>query len=352
MMSILGFNAHKELSENLKVSARVALWMNTSSSRTKNVPGLVDPRELYGRLEGPWGSFQGGSDLALFGRGGMLTDAAIAHDYGMGYPCLIQDASGGACGMAAFGAIFSGFEPGLTYTTPSLAGLALAVGLYDPANIANGDLNRSPLPRIEGEVSFTHEIVRVYASGFWQDMEGTISDPGGPPGSKKDLKTEAWGAQAGLMLTLGPVMVGGAGFTGSGLSPITHIDEHQTAVDSTGTLRKSRGVFGLGGFVIDSIHTKLAGGVGVFHVDKTSNDPEPVSPTGTPQNPQVLKENVGFTAGVYQTTGPVIFALEYFRAEHTLYPFGQTNPVDPSVVDIHYPAQAVNFVNAGFTVIW
>jgi hypothetical protein len=64
--------------------------------------------------------------------------------------------------------------------------------------------------------------------------------------TQTDLHADAWGAQAGLMLTLGPVMVGGAGFTGAGLSPITHVDEHQTAVDVTGTLRESRGIFGLG----------------------------------------------------------------------------------------------------------
>jgi hypothetical protein len=353
MMSILGFNAQKQVSEDFEVSARIGLWLNTSSSRTKNIPGLVDPRELYARLQGPWGRLQGGSDLALFGRGGIRTDAEIAHDYGMGYPCLIQDASGGACGMAAFGAVFPGFEPGLTYTTPSLGGLELSVGLYDPANIANGDLNRAPLPRLEGEVSYALEQrVRVFASGFWQLMEGTVSDPTGPAGSRRDIHANAWGGQAGLMLTLGPVMVGGAGFTGAGLSPITHIDEHQTAVDSSGTLRKSRGFFGLAAFTFDSIHTKLAGGAGIFHVDKSPNDPPPVGPTGTPQNPQVLEQNVGVTAGIYQTTGPVVFALEYFRAEHTLYEFGQANPNDPNLIDIKRPSQAVNFVNAGFTVIW
>jgi hypothetical protein len=352
IMSILGFNARQRVSESLEVSARVGLWMNTSSSRTKNAPGLVDPRELYGRLEGPWGRFQGGSDLALFGRGGMLVDADIAHDYGMGYPCLIENASGGACGMAAFGAIFSGFEPGIVYTTPDFAGLELSVGLYDPANIANGDLNRSPLPRVEGEVSFRPGALRVFASGFWQQMEGTVPDPTGMPGAETDLHADAWGAQAGVMVTLGPAMLGGAAFTGAGLSPITHVDEHQTAADRSGTLRKSRGVFGLAALVVDSIHTKFAAGAGILRVDKSPNDPAPVGPTGAPQNPQLLKQNVGFTAGIYQTTGPVIFALEYFRAEHTLYEYGQVNPVDPSFVDIKSPAQAVNFFNAGFTVVW
>jgi hypothetical protein len=353
MMSILGFNARQQVTDDFKVSARVGLWMNISSSRTKNVPGLVDPRELYGRLEGSWGRFQGGSDLGLFGRGGMQVDAAIAHDYGMGYPCLIQDASGGACGMAAFGAIFSGFEPGFTYTTPSLGGVELSVGAYDPANIANGDLNRSPLPRFEAEVAYrVGDVLQVFASGFWQKMEGTVTDPTGPPGTRKDIDADGWGAQAALMLTLGPVMIGGAGVTGAGMSPITHLDEHKTSVDSTGTLRKSRGVFGLAAVEVDSIRTKFAGGAGVFHVDKSKNDPQEAIVNGAPQNPQVLKQNVGFTAGAYHTLGPVVFALEYFRAEHTLYEYGEADPANPGIVNVKYPTQAVNFVNAGFTVVW
>jgi hypothetical protein len=353
MMSILGFNAHKQVYEDLKVSARVGLWMNISSSRTKNIPGLVDPRELYGRLEGSWGRFQGGSDLALFGRGGILVDAAIAHDYGMGYPCLIENAAGGACGMAAFGAIFPGFEPGFTYTTPSLSGLQASVGVYDPANIASGDLNRSPLPRFEAELSFElKDKFRVFGSAFWQRMEGTVADPTGPPGTRKDIRDDAWGAQAGLMLTLGPFMIGGAGVEGKGMSPITHIDEHQTAVDGTGTLRKSRGVFGLAAVKFDSINTKIAGGAGIFHVDKTKNDPQAAIVNGAPQNPQLHKQNVGFTVGAYHTLGPVVFALEYFRAEHTMYEYGQADPNNPGFVTVQYPSQAVNFVNAGFTVVW
>ncbi len=309
MTSILGFTASKQVSEDFKVSARVALWMNIGSSRTKNTPGMVDPRELYGKLEGSWGSLLGGSSLALFGRGGILVDAQIAHDYGIGYPCMIEDASGGACGMAAFGAIFPGFEPGFVYTTPKVGGFELAVGVYDPANVGLAQLNRSPLPRLEAEASFgIQDTFRVFASGFWQTMEGTVPDTssGVAPGTLKDISATVYGAQGGLMVTLGPVMIGGAGFAGQGLSPITHVDENQSAFDSLGTPRKSHGGFGLGAFTFESIHLKVAGGAGVFLLDKSKNDPEPISPAGAPGNPQLLRQNLGFSAGLYQTTGPVM----------------------------------------------
>ncbi len=349
LASILGFNVNKQLFPDLKVSSRVALWMNTSGTRTKNTPGGVDPRELYGKLEGPWGSLLGGSTLALFGRGGILVDSEIAHDYGMGYPCLIESAGGGACGMAAFGAVFPGFEPGFLYTTPEMGGFELTVGVYDPANVANAQLNRTPLPRLEGEASFAvPELFKVFANGFWQTLEG--SPPEG--GMLKDIDATAWGAQGGFMLSLGPAMLGGAGFTGQGMAPITYIEESQITFDAQGVPRKARGGFGLAALKIDSINLKIAGGAGVFMLDKTENDPEAISDTGAVGNPRLVKQNTGMTAGLYQTTGPLHFALEYFRGEHTFYEYAELDLVDPTLVNLKKPVQVVNFINAGFTLVW
>ena len=43
MTSILGFGVAKQVSEDFKVSARAGLWMNISTSRTKNTPGSGGP---------------------------------------------------------------------------------------------------------------------------------------------------------------------------------------------------------------------------------------------------------------------------------------------------------------------
>ena len=350
LASILGFNVKKQVLKDLKVTARAALWMNASGGRTKNTGGSVDPRDLYGKLEGSWGSFLGGSTLALFGRGGILADAAIAHDYGMGYPCSIQSAAGGACGMAAFGAIFPAFEPGFVYTTPSLGGFELAVGIYDPALVQNSQLARAPLPRVEAEASFAFkDMLKVFANGYWQTLEGSPIE--GDTGKRKDITATGWGGQGGFMLNLGPVMAGGAGFLGQGISPITYLEENELSFDKQGEPRKSRGGFGLAAIKFDAIHLKVAGGAGVFYMDKSSHDPEPVSASGA-GNPSKPERNFGVTAGVYQTTGPLQFALEYFRAEHALHKYGEADPNDPTAITIKKPVQVVNYINAGFTIAW
>jgi hypothetical protein len=353
MTSILGFTGQKEVSPNFKVTTRVALWMNIAGSRTKNVTGQVDPRELYGKIEGGWGSFLAGSDLSLFGRGGILVDYRIAHEYGLGFPCQILDASGGACGMVGFGAPFPGFDPGFIFTTPSLAGLQASVGLYDPATIGNAQLDRAPLPRAEAELKYDlHDAFRVFGSGFWQVLEGTVSDMNAP-GGKRNLHVNAWGAQAGAMVAVGPIMLGGAAYEGAGFSSITYLDEGTVAADPAGVLRNSRGIFGLGAFSIDALNLKIAGGAGVWHLDKSKNDSGPVSATGAPANPQLIKQNLGLTVGLYQTTEPVHFALEYFRADQTWYDRGVASVTDPNVtVGLTTPKQTVNFINAGTTIVW
>lgn len=354
LMSILGFTAEKQVSPDLKVTARVGLWMNISGSRSKNIPGLVDPRELYARLEGRWGSFVGGSDLSLFGRGATIMDQQIAHDHGLGSPCDIEFTSGGGCGMVGFGEPFPGFEPGFVYATPRLNGLQLAVGAYDPATISNAQLNRAPVPRFEVEATYQlASVLRVFASGFWQVLEGTIpATSAGGTMFLKNLHTDAWGAQAGAMLSYGPVMLGGAAYRGAGFSPITYIDESVISADSAGVLRSSRGAFGLGSFLIETLKLKIAGGVGVFQLDKNRNDVGAVSSTGAPSNPALIKQNLGETIGIYQTTGPVHFALEYFRAQYTWYDRGLADPIDSTKVNIVTPKQAVNFVTAGMTLVW
>lgn len=356
MTSILGFSAQKELYPNFKLTTRVGLWMNIAGSRTKNVTGQVDPRELYGKIEGNWGSFLAGSDLSLFGRGGILIDYRIAHEYGLGYPCAIVDTSGGACGMVGFGAPFPGFDPGFIYSTPSLAGVQASVGLYDPASIPNAQLDRLPLPRVEGELKYEFkDVVRVFGSGFWQVLEGTAHDVTVAGGSR-NLHVDAWGAQAGAMVAVGPILLGGAAYKGAGFSSITALDGGTVAADASGVLRNSRGAFGLGALLVDSLHLKIAGGAGVWQLEKSKHDSGPTTGLGTPAspfvaaNPQLIKQNIGVTLGVYQTTGPVHFALEYFRADQSWFERGVTN--SDMTVRLVTPTQTVNFINAGTTFTW
>ncbi|MDP9002919.1 MAG: hypothetical protein M3O46_22745, partial [Myxococcota bacterium] len=101
------------------------------------------------------------------------------------------------------------------------------------------------------------------------------------------------------------------------------------------------------------VKLKIAGGIGVWHLDKNKNEAGTMSASGIPANPQLIQENIGMTVGLYQTTEPVHFALEYFRAQHTWYPLGVPSASDPMVTaSVITPQQIVHFINAGMTVVW
>jgi hypothetical protein len=167
-----------------------------------------------------------------------------------------------------------------------------------------------------------------------------------------DIEATGYGAQLGAMVEVGPVMAGGAGFIGQGIAPFTYLEESPTPFDAKGVPRKSRGGFGVASFTIESMNLKLAGGAGVFLLDKSPNDPLPIDPVLGFQNPRVLKQNLGFSAGVYHWTGPVHLALEYFRAQHTFHEAGMQDPTNPAQGIVKSPTQEVNFINAGFTIVW
>jgi hypothetical protein len=197
-----------------------------------------------------------------------------------------------------------------------------------------------------------HEMIHVFASSFWQVMEGTVQevDAAGMQVAK-DLHTNAWGAQAGGMVALGPILLGGAACGGTGYSPLA-VQSALTA-DTQGVLRNSRGAFALGAVLIDALRLKVAGGLGVWHLDKNKDEVGTMNASGAPTNPQLLEQNFGWTVGMYQTTGPVHFALEYFRADSTWYPLGVASATNPIVtVGVLTPRQAVNFANAGLTLVW
>jgi hypothetical protein len=146
-------------------------------------------------------------------------------------------------------------------------------------------------------------------------------------------------------------MAGGASFLGQGMAPFTYLEESQTPFDAKGVPRKSRGGFGVAAFTVEAINTKIAGGAGLFALDKSPNDPEPISGTLF-SNPRLIKQNIGISAGVYHAIGPVHVALEYFRAQHTFHEAGMQDPTDPSIGIIKSPTQTVNFINGGFTIGW
>jgi hypothetical protein len=291
-----------------------------------------------------------GRDMSLFARGAILLNYDIIHNMGLGSPCATQAVSGGACGHAGFGVLFPGFHSGLVYNTPSLGGLRLAVGAYDPIQLGVAAYRRTPYPRAEGELTFEapKRVFTAFVGGLWQQVSGNTGLGPVDPVTMQPTTTEqtftAYGISGGIGLNVGPLQLGGSAFTGKGLGFYVPLEDNPTNFRfGTGGLRSQEGIWG--GVALVFGGTRIAGGAGL---NRSKRDPEDPPETTTGATP--LYQQLGFSAGLYQTVYKrVTIALEYFGAQWTWLNRAQMIGTDLFVVT---PRQTVNFVNLGATLVW
>jgi hypothetical protein len=350
VQNVFGFNVLREAAPGYRLVGRFALWVGASNERKPVLgqPPTVEAREAYLRLEAPWGSIQAGRALGLFGRGGILMDADIVHANGLGSPCSTRTILGGACGFAGHGVLFPAFNAGILYSTPSLAGLQLTLGLYDPSVNSERAYEITPYPRIEAQVSYSlRSVFTVFGEAMWQRLINSnpiLDDMGNPvldgSGNPRRQVADASGVSAGASVSVGPLQVGGSFYQGTGLTLIVPIFNTPIFADQNNILRKGLGYVGMASLTFGS--TKIAGGAGVSQLKLTSAEMEPYSQIVPP------KQQLGISIGVYQTFfKQLTWAVEYFRGQYTWYQYQQT-----PVAAIVSPKQNINFINTGLTLVF
>jgi hypothetical protein len=357
VQNVLGFNLTRDVAPGYKLGGRFALWVGASNER-KPVLGqqpAVEAREVYLKVDAPWGTIQAGRALGLYGRGGILMDAEIVHANGMGSPCSTRAILGGACGFAGHGVLFPAFNAGILYTTPNLAGIRATVGLYDPSVNSEKGYEITPYPRIEAQLSYNlHDKLKLFVEGMWQRliniyplrdaMMMPILDASGRPMNEV---ADANGVAAGAQLSVGPLQVGGSFYQGKGLTLIVPIFNTPILTDQNinPVLRGGLGFAGMASLTFGG--TKIAGGAGVSQLKLTPYEQEPYSMQVPP------KQQLGISIGLYQTFfKQLTWAVEYFRGQYTWYQY-QGLATDPAVTPMRVtPIQNVNFINTGLTLVF
>jgi len=335
--NVLGWTMHKEVRKDTSITGRFAIWGNVSQQRDKTITPDVDLREVYLKIEGPWGAVLAGRNIGVFGRGGINLDYDIEHGYGLGSPCMIVNRVPGhgpiaACGHVGFGILFPAFNAQLTYNTPKFAGFQLTAGLFDPAAVSERGYERTPLPRVEGELSFqAPKYFHAEVSGSWQRIGQN---------DQLNLNVDAYGVAYSAGLNLGPVQLGGAGFFGQGLGIWAAMEDYPVFSDQNFILRHQKGFLGMA--ALNFGQTKIAGGFGETLISRTVNDPNmPFTQQNFPRS------QMGISAGIYQgVLENVVLALDYFRASHTWNEGLDMNQ------QVFTPKQTVNFVNLGATLVF
>ncbi len=330
--NILAFGLRRKLTEATTVRGYVSLWAAAETlGERKYLLNQTDFREGYVEVSGPAGSLLVGRALTLYSRGATEIDFLYAHRYGVGNPAgfTSQGPSGGQIG---YGVLANGFSAGVAYATPSLHGLKLTVGYYDPSTFVGLYWGRTKYGRPEAEATFDQPLgdigkIHLFLNGAWQKMYAVATD----------RSTTVYGGGAGGRLEVAFFHLGVAGHYGQGLGLNYAFDNSQTVLEQTYTqqLRKFDGIYVQTQFVLG--HFDLAAGWGETRVHEVPGDVIPDPNTGTPAI-SVLKDQKGINASVVYHISPELhFDVDYFRADAEWW-LGDR--------------QVVNVVNSGLTLTW
>jgi predicted porin len=231
LSNVLGFGLRRDLGGGATATGYLAIWAPIESlGRDKWKPIDADVREGFVSIDGKFGTLTAGRMWPLLGRTSYEVDFLYGHGYGVGFPCV--DAQGPTCGQVGLGALHPGYAAGLIYTSPSLAGLHLSAGIFDPVRLLSAastsggvPYQRVPFLRPEAALTFDTKLgatgkLKLGAEGAFQSVsavqeEDTDQNPATEP-IPVETSRSIWGVSGGLRVELGPLRIGGAGFTGKG----------------------------------------------------------------------------------------------------------------------------------------
>jgi hypothetical protein len=334
--NILGFGVHYRLSDRTTLTGYASIWATaeTDSERTffYNYP---DEREGYVRADGRFGSLLVGRSLSLFSRGSTEIDFLYGHGFGVGSPAGFET-HGPSGGHIGYGVIASVFAAGVVYATPSLAGIQLTAGYYDPATFVGLYWVRTKLGRPEAELTYdlppVSQFLRLHLF-----VDGTFQKLYASDGPRS---ANVYGIAAGGRVEVGRFHLGAAGFYGPGLGVNYALNGSDAVVDQyhTQQLRKFDGLYVQGQVVLRQFDFNAGWGITRVHELAADIDPMYYDPnTGQPAA-SILKSRMGISGAiVYHMSPRLHFDIDYFRADIRWW-LGEQ--------------QVVHTFNAGTTLTW
>ena len=308
--SKFGFGVQGPASNGVQLRGYFGLYPQIQNANTKTARGAqIDMREIYAAASGDFGEVLFGRTLSLFQRNAIVQDMTL---FGVGATADNTSNGGTTLGRIGFGYVYPDFNASFRYTTPSMSGTTLSVGLYDPSKIKAGTGNgaekeltadESDAPRIEGELNISLAGLpgsNLVVSGMIQEAQPTAAGKGGE-------EIEAHGVHIGGTLVGGPVAFTAHYYTGECLGITLQMDSGATSDD--GICRDHDGYY------VQGTYNYGPGKIGVSwggsYQDKAGND-------GATYD--VKKEQEMYTFGIYHNAAPEwLWVAEYSHAEEDWY---------------------------------
>jgi predicted porin len=234
----IGFNFSKEMGD-LTLGGRSSFWttINDSLEDGKATDTAIDVRQFYATVDGDFGQVLIGKDFGLYARSNIFLDEILM---GFGSPGL---ASGGV----SFGNIRAGYpyptpSAQITYRSPDMSGLKVAVGVLDPADTVTGSDDENAAPRFESEITYSANLNDVALTG-WVNGRYQSAENG-------TTTVDSTGLGYGIKASVAGLTLAASGFTSKGDNPVLAVNAAIQEEDADGFLIQGSYAFGSNRVVI------------------------------------------------------------------------------------------------------
>lgn len=275
---------------------------NPASGTQTNPYSQIDTRNVYFQFGNEnWGTLKFGRDIGLFGQNIILSDMTLL---GVGGTSNAGIPYNTTFGMIGHGYMYTGFQPQITYTTPSLSGLQASVGIFQPSKFA-GDETKSPgfQAKVDYDWKTSAASGKVWGGAVSQSTSCSVS-----PCTTKSFS--ATGFELGAKAAVGNFEAVAYGFTGNGLGLSTVGAQFFGGSDGNGNKTSSQGFF---------LQTTYKLGATKFGINYGQNKDKNgfVGITGGAGNQSALNSitNKAFTVGVYHSLNKYITLVGEYNDE-------------------------------------
>ncbi|NNT94758.1 porin [Stutzerimonas nitrititolerans] len=215
----IGFNFSKQV-EDLKLGGRSSFWVTINDSDTNGTETGIDVRQFYATVsDDAWGEVLFGKDFGLFARSNILLDEMLT-GYGQVSDTLgLVDGGGVSFGNIGTGYPYPFPTSQVTYRSPVMSGLRIAVGIMDPVDTTEDtsstlDKAYQEEPRLEAEVTYQFELggtqFYTWINAMQQNSDNTDS-------SIEDVTSKGLGY--GVQAKMGSFSLTTSGFQAEGINP-------------------------------------------------------------------------------------------------------------------------------------
>ncbi|MGN5593598.1 porin [Stutzerimonas nitrititolerans] len=215
----IGFNFSKQV-EDLKLGGRSSFWVTINDSDTNGTETGIDVRQFYATVSNDaWGEVLFGKDFGLFARSNILLDEMLT-GYGQVSDTLgLVDGGGVSFGNIGTGYPYPFPTSQVTYRSPVMSGLRIAVGIMDPVDTTEDtsstlDKAYQEEPRLEAEVTYQFELggtqFYTWINAMQQNSDNTDS-------SIEDVTSKGLGY--GVQAKMGSFSLTASGFQAEGINP-------------------------------------------------------------------------------------------------------------------------------------